>query len=414
MEGKHYLRGMDWVAAGLSASCAGTPGGGNDFLLSLDFDSPVVPEELREVLSVLPEPVLRLLNGRTGRCWNLAPCWRPGDVRLPELLVVPAGSDPDYETRRFADTPMRSQLALLLVPGEATSRLVVKFGHRLFDGGGAELVLRDLFAGRVEAPSPRSSGLERWRARMAVGRRVNRALIALSRTPCCRTEFSGAAGAGALFAERRLPLAMVQRLAMEHCGPFMAGTMVAALVARAFDWWRRKHYPGNEAVLMPMSVDRRIADRGGTFFNHWSCLPLLWQPGETVPPRQWWIDAARKEIAAAMESGLPDDFAEVNDLMRILPERMMGKLALSGFGGGAGSLMFSFLSRSSLPERWGKHRIVGARHWPLMPPRPGVGIFCNAFGETLNVVLSCREGWSDGAGREELLRRIENELLWRD
>ena len=72
---KSYANGMDWVAAGLGAECAATPGGSNHFLLLLTLSGGAEPEAVRALLGSIPEAARALLHGRWVRAWHLAPYW---------------------------------------------------------------------------------------------------------------------------------------------------------------------------------------------------------------------------------------------------------------------------------------------------------------------------------------------------
>lgn len=148
------------------------------------------------------------------------------------------------------------------------------------------------------------------------------------------------------------------------------------------------------------------------WFNQWSCLPLWWEPGEITPERAWWIAECRKRMFEAMGTGLPKDFRNANLLMRILPVGMEGKLAVSRFRGGAGSAMLSLIPSSSLPPEWQGRKLLNLTHFPVMPPRPALGIFCNVFAKRLNVVLSWRGGLFEPMEADELLKLIRREMQW--
>jgi hypothetical protein len=62
------------------------------------------------------------------------------------------------------------------------------------------------------------------------------------------------------------------------------------------------------------------------------------------------------------------------------------------FGGSAGSVMFSFVSGSSLSPAFAETPLLNMYHLPLMPPHPGIGVFFNRFEDRINAVVSYRQG----------------------
>lgn len=67
---RSYANGMDWVAAGLGAECAATPGGSNHFLLLLTPAGRAEPEAVRALLGLHPggrsRPAARRWGPRVG------------------------------------------------------------------------------------------------------------------------------------------------------------------------------------------------------------------------------------------------------------------------------------------------------------------------------------------------------------
>ena len=417
---RSYANGMDWVAAGLGAECAATPGGSNHFLLLLTPAGRVEPEAVRALLGSIPEAARALLHGRWVRAWHLAPYWKPGPP-APVAFSCVASSDWLRAARIYADEPLppRAALAVRVIDGGGEWRIAFKFSHRLFDGGGAELFLKALFTGDETLwsvfPGCKEPGLNRWGELFGSGTRVNRALRALSAEPISELPNPEGESAGVRFRVAELDAEQIKAKIGQHAGPFMFGTAAAALIARAFDLWRRERFsPGR--VFFPMSIDMRLPGdpEPNMWFNQWSCLPLWWEPGEVAPERAWWIAECRRRMLEAMGAGLPKDFRDAYLLMRILPVGLEGKLAASRFRGGAGSAMFSLIPASSVPAAWEGREFRNLVHLPVMPPRPALGIFCNVFADRLNLVLSWRGGLFRPEEADGLLRLIRRELQWEE
>ncbi|WP_419647243.1 hypothetical protein, partial [Victivallis vadensis] len=235
---KSYANGMDWVAAGLGAECAATPGGSNHFLLLLTPAGRAEPEAVRALLGSIPEAARALLHGRWVRAWHLAPYWKPGPP-APVAFSCVASSDWLRAARIYADEPLppRAALAVRVIDGGGEWRIAFKFSHRLFDGGGAELFLKALFTGDETLwsvfPGCKEPGLNRWRELFGSGTRVNRAVRALSAEPISELPNPEGESAGVRFRGEVLDAEQIKAKIGQHAGPFMFGTAAAALIARA-------------------------------------------------------------------------------------------------------------------------------------------------------------------------------------
>ena len=181
-------------------------------------------------------------------------------------------------------------------------------------------------------------------------------------------------------------------------GCFVMGT--AAHVAAEFLFRKGS---GGGMLVMPVSLDlrKRGARHPELFGNQWGMLPLAWRY-DAMRDAADWIRAAKLQTAAALGSGLPGAFAKANLLMRILPERAMACLSQRCFQGRAGSLMFSLLAQSEIPEEALGCRVENFFHAPTMPPDPAFGLFLNCRQDRLNLTAS----WRDGAVPDEEMARL--------
>ncbi len=414
-----YLNGMDHVAAGLETACRKTPGRRNHFVLALEWGAPVGETWLRSRLDALPDKVLRLLNGRRGRAWNLAPVWRCG---WPRAVVLDEAAARDVATavRNFADLPLPDGSGFTArrvnIAGDPRTVLLFKFSHRLFDGAGAELFLKALLTGdfgALDGPvGMPAAGLDGWRKKFAAGRRLNRALLAVSRRGKIRSmrcHDGKFAKCGMMLAE--CDLDMVRALALREAGPMMLAVYAIAMTARAVAGWSRSPFEEGGRLVLPVTVDcrKRGAAAVDVFFNQWGCLLFDWDVA-AAHERAWWIGETRRQMGAGVGARLADDFREANLPMRILPERMMGNLGQRCFQGTAGSFMFSMLNAPPWPETIDDMRIENFRHCPAMPPSPGFGVFLNLFGNRLNLTLSYRQGVLSDEAAIPLIHAILSEL----
>ncbi len=415
---KSYLNGMDHAAAGLAAACRHTPGRSNHFVLTLEFGGAVQPAWLRERLEALPEMVLRLLAGRTCRGINLAPWWRPGVPQPVPLDWQPAADD---AWRRFADLPLPEHCALAVrgvTSRDGRSIVFFKFSHRLFDGAGAERLLRLILTGAMPPvwahPGMPSPALNDWTRQFQAGKRLNRLLRAIgSAGVILDRPATGTARSGGRMRLKTVTLAPVRNLSEREAGPFMFGCYAMALSARAVArWTENRRFNGGSRLVMPVSLDlrQRAAAEEAIFFNQWGILPLEWDV-LAIHDRAWWIDATRRQVAAALATGVPGDFQLANLPMRILPERAIGWLGQHCFQRGAGTLMFSFLAQADLPEQFHGVDIVNFYHAPLMPPAPTCGLFLNCWRDRLNLVVCWREGGLEDDGEAEALLALVAEEL---
>ena len=416
---RSYLNGMDHAAAGLGAVCRHTPGQSNHFILTLEFSGSVEQAWVRERLDGLPEMVLRMLSGRARRAWHLAPWWCPGNPEPVPLDWVdePCGGG---AWTKFADLPLPEHCALAVrgvtLP-ENRSMLLFKFSHRLFDGVGAEYLLKMILTGATPVsrahPGMSTPELNDWRRQFQAGKRLNRALRSINAAGTihsCETAGTGRTGGRMLL--KSIPLAPVAAAGEREAGPFMLGCYAMAMSARAAVRWMETHGLGDGVQLvMPVSLDlrKRATAHETIFFNQWGILPLAWNVS-VEHDRAWWIRETQKQTAAALEAGLPADFQRANLPMRILPERAIGWIGQHCFRHGAGSLMFSFLAQSDLPERFHGVEIADFYHAPLMPPAPVCGLFLNCWRDRLNLVASWREGGLKEAEAEALLALAAAEL----
>ncbi len=413
MKVRRYANGFDWVAAGLNAACRRLPGGGNHFLLAFHFDRPVSAGELAELFGALPESVLGRLHGEWRRAWNLAPYWKSGQARNIEI------SELNGTLETFADQPLPPRAALTAAVSEKGGEwgVVFKFSHLLFDGAGAELFCRALFGDPtvLEVAVRESNGpsLNNWRRLIGAGGRLNRMTIAISRKkPSGIPAVEDAGGIRYQCAELSAPA--LAAAADKLMGPFSLAALTAGAVARGVWRWGAIHPERwqDGRMVIPMSISRRSARDGDAriFFNYWSILPLWWDANGEERNLKWWAGEAKARMVEFQIARLPEDFETANLPMRILPPSLEGKLAVSRFDGGAGTVMFSLLPETQVPETWGARRILNVRHLPLMPARPGMGFFFTRCGDHLNLVLSSRRNLLDDTEAEELFAAVRREL----
>jgi hypothetical protein len=186
-----------------------------------------------------------------------------------------------------------------------------------------------------------------------------------------------------------------------------------AVVGKAMaELWQRRGLP-DTPFLLPVSVDLRPkGDAGATFGNVLAFHFARFRPSETgdVPAL---ARALRRQMAEAVRDGQIEANAVAMEFLRYCPPGAMLR-ALPWTKDGE---LFSFNCAdladwpSALAHCFGR-RVLNAYHVPIVPPRPGIGVFFNRCGSRNNIVVS----WAEGVVSEEEAARIievvRNALDW--
>ena len=160
--------------------------------------------------------------------------------------------------------------------------------------------------------------------------------------------------------------------------------------------------------MLPMSVDLRgfgVSPKT-IFFNQWSFSPLIAKRDEHRELADW-TDKLNKQMMSNAAEKIPQSLRTASLLARILPLPIMSHFAKNIFGQTAGSIMFSFVSGSSLTRSFNETPLLNIYHLPLMPPHPGIGVFFNSFENRINAVISYREGILSEDEIDEFTHSIE-------
>lgn len=425
---KYYLNGIDWVVQALNRQCRETPSRNNSFVIALELEGVISGKELRKFLNGA-NAVSGLLAGRTVRQkLHLAPYWKcsGGGLNISvESPVSSPGGDLGELAADFANRPFRDKhehLAVRLTVRGENSLLLFKFDHLLFDGGGGELFLATLNAalesGKVplfRRPDCRSPQLSRWADKFESGRNVNRFLLNLNDRGKRHffTFHPGHSGISAANRFRVLSVPAAQAKAFFAAGeeklgafmdtPFLLAAVFGALAGLAKERGARD----DDFILLPVTVDLRSPRRrkGGIFFNQWSLAPFFLPVAAALRE-----DAAvklKEQFAELIKSNFLPDLDKANLLMRIVPLPLFAKMASGIFAGTSGSCSFAFLPESGFETKtFAGRKIRNLLHLPLIPPKPGIGIFINRDNEALNIVISFREGIISEKELENLLKTL--------
>ena len=166
-----------------------------------------------------------------------------------------------------------------------------------------------------------------------------------------------------------------------------------ALVGKAMaELWRQRGLP-DVPFLLPISVDLRPKGNPGRrsetssrFTSRGFAHPT---PGD-VPAL---ARALRRQMADAVRDGQIEANAVAMEFLRYRPLSTMLRVLPWTAGGELFSFNCADLADwpAALEQCFGR-RVVNAYHIPVVPPRPGIGVFFNRCGSRNNIVVSWIEG----------------------
>ena len=154
-----------------------------------------------------------------------------------------------------------------------------------------------------------------------------------------------------------------------------------ALVGKAMaELWRRRGLP-DVPFLLPISVDLRAkGDPGATFGNLLAFHFARFRPSETqdVPAL---AKALRQQLADAVREGRIEANRVGMEFLRYCPPSVMLRALPWTRGGELFSFNCADLAEwpAALARCFGR-RVLNAYHVPVLPPRPGLGVFFNRCG----------------------------------
>jgi len=186
-----------------------------------------------------------------------------------------------------------------------------------------------------------------------------------------------------------------------------------ALVGKAMsELWRRRHLD-DVPCLLPISVDVRPKGEGGaTFGNHLAFHFARFRSSETadVPAL---ARALRRQMAEAVRDGQIEASRVALQFLQYRPlSRMLQVLPWT-----TGGELFSFNCADladwpcALAECFGR-KVLNAYHVPVVPPRPGIGVFFNRCAGHNNLVVSWIEGVVSDAEAARIIEVIREGMGW--
>jgi hypothetical protein len=186
-----------------------------------------------------------------------------------------------------------------------------------------------------------------------------------------------------------------------------------AVVGKAMTELARRRGTAEAPCLLPISVDvRPKGELGATFGNHLAFHFARFHPAETADVsglartlRRQMADAVRDGQIEANQVALEFlQYQPLSRMLRVLPWTESGEL-------------FSFNCAdladwpNTLTECFGR-KVVNAYHVPVVPPRPGIGVFFNRCGGRNNLVVSWIEGVATEGEADTIIETIRREMGW--
>lgn len=387
---------------------------GHNTLLVVECEGPIAPERvaraLDRFLDVCPWPAARLRRPRPwGKLhWAAGPratLTRPPIRRAILTTGAKLGRELLTELNMKIAPRHEAPLRILLLEAEprhraATSFLVLTWFHPLMDARGGQNLLAHLdYLDRHEGEVPwrgappafagdRDPRSLRERARLASHSR--RYMRTLAPVPPVSPGMAARPPGRALFRRESFVAA---DLAADDQRATREMSWRLALVGRAMAaLWQRRGL-AEAPFLLPISVDLRPkGDPGPTFGNQLAFHFTRFRPSETSDVGEL-ARAIRRQMAEAVRDGEIEanavameflQYRPLRGMLRVLPWTARGEL-------------FSFNCADladwppALQECFGQ-RVVNAYHVPVVPPRPGIGVFFSRCERRNNVVVSWLEG----------------------
>jgi hypothetical protein len=174
--------------------------------------------------------------------------------------------------------------------------------------------------------------------------------------------------------------------------------------------WRRRDL-ADVPCLLPISVDvRPKGEVGATFGNHLAFHFARFRSSETadVPAL---ARALRRQMADAVRDGRVEASQVALQFLQYRPLSRMLQLLPWTTGGELFSFNCADLADWPVAECFGR-KVLNAYHIPVVPPRPGIGVFFNRCAGRNNVVVSWIDGVVSDAEAARIIEVIREGLGW--
>ena len=186
-----------------------------------------------------------------------------------------------------------------------------------------------------------------------------------------------------------------------------------ALVGKAMtELWSRRGLT-EVPCLLPISVDMRPkGELGATFGNQLGFHFARFAPADTAD-----VPALARALRRQMADAVRDGQIEANEVaMEFLQYQPLSRM-LRVLPWTANGELFSFNCAdladwpAALAECFGR-KVVNAYHVPVVPPRPGIGVFFNRCGGRNNLVVSWIEGVVSEAEASRIMEVVREGMGW--
>jgi hypothetical protein len=425
------LRGADLVLMARHPRWKGV-GLSRNTLLVVECDGPIATERitraLDEFLDVCPWPAARLqrpfpwgkLHWAAGSRETLTPPpVRRAAVATREHLAAELVRELDTRIEPDREAPLR--VVLLDGPsGHAASFLVLTWFHPLMDARGGQNLLTylnhlDQHPGRTGwNGGPPTFVPERdrrsLRERGQIAGKSLRYMRTLAPVPPVSLAATLVPPGRARFRHECFDapdLATVDRRGTREI------TWRLAVVGKAMaELWRARGLP-DVPFLLPISVDLRAKGEPGPVFGNSLAFHFArFHPSDTGD-----VPALARALRQQMADAVRDGQIEANEVaMEFLHYRPLSRM-LRVLPWTAGGELFSFNCADlggwppAVEQCFGR-RILNAYHVPVVPPRPGLGVFFNRCGSRNNLVVSWLEGVVTEAEAARIIEVVREGMGW--
>lgn len=403
-----------WKGVGLSRNT----------LLVAECDGPIATERITRALDrfldVCPWPAARLRRPFPWGKLHWAAGPRAALTRPPvRRAAVASREDLEQELVRELDTRIEPQreapLRVVLLDGPPTHGsavcfLVLTWFHPLMDARGGQNFLTHLnHLDQHDGPTPWNGGPPAFVPPRDPRSLRERGRIAGSSLKYMRSlaPVPPVSPAAALIPPGRPCFRHESFVAPDLAGPDRRGTREItwrlAVVGKAMaELWRTRGLP-DVPFLLPISVDLRPkGEPGAVFGNSLAFHFARFRPSATTD-----TPALARALRQQMADAVRDGQIEANEVaMEFLHYRPLSRM-LRVLPWTTGGELFSFNCADlgewppDLEHCFGR-RVLNAYHIPIVPPRPGLGVFFNRCGSRNNLVVS----WLEGVVSEDEATRI--------
>ena len=297
------------------------------------------------------------------------------------------------------------------------TQLVLTWSHLLFDGKGAELLLRELVRALDEgwkpvdwAGGPARSVAGTLRQRLEAARPMvdhfYQLVVGRVQSLSGRRAVRSALRFEVMHWDAEATSRIKARSA-QLCGSLFNVGFYLACAARAHRqaFLCRGKDPEHYVVSIPVQV-RRKGGSGNPFHNSVTVLFFSLRR-EDLLTLEGAVQAAQRQFEDMTRRGLDRAFLGVLDWMRLLPAGAYMRFVRAQFSGEVSSFFHSFTGNFAEEFREIAGALVrNAYHVPSVSAPPGSGLFFGIFGGQLSATLS----WREGAASSQELEAIRVQL----